>query len=161
MKRFALVVVFAACSSGGTSGAPEPATPDTAAPASKGADVTKVEVSGTAGALQFAVTLSSPDKGCGQYANWWEVLRPDGTLVYRRILGHSHVNEQPFTRSGGPVAVSATDEVIVRAHMHPGGYGGAVFRGTQQRGFERDETIGATFAAAVATAEPQPTGCAF
>jgi hypothetical protein len=48
------------------------------------ADVTAVRVSGAPGAYTFSVTLSSPDTGCDQYADWWEVITPDGELVYRR-----------------------------------------------------------------------------
>jgi len=116
---------------------------------------------GSAQAYTFEVTLRSPDTGCEQYANWWEVVRPDGTLVYRRILAHSHPGEQPFARSGGPVAIAADDEVIVRGHMHPGGYGGAAFRGSAAGGFAVDVSVGASFAADLASAEPQSTGCAF
>ena len=51
------------------------------------------------------------------------MLSLEGALLYRRILAHSHVDEQPFVRSGGPVPVGASDIVIVRGHMNPGGYG--------------------------------------
>ena len=36
------------------------------------ADVTAVEVRGEEGAYTFSVTVSSPDTGCDQYADWWE-----------------------------------------------------------------------------------------
>jgi len=67
------------------------------------ARVTKVTVSGEANNYNFSVTIASPDTGCDQYADWWEVFTEDGVLIYRRILAHSHVTEQPFTRSGGAV----------------------------------------------------------
>jgi hypothetical protein len=154
---FLALVLFACNGKGGgdDTAPPESGSPDTLA------DVTEVTVTGEAPSFQFSVTLRSPDTGCEQYANWWEVVRQDGSLVYRRILGHSHVDEQPFTRSGGPVAIEPGDEVIVRAYMHPGGYGGAAMRGTQAGGFDVDASIDAGFAAALSTAEPQPTGCAF
>ncbi|MCA9661949.1 MAG: hypothetical protein KC486_26660 [Myxococcales bacterium] len=88
-------------------------------------------------------------------------MTPSGALVYRRILAHSHVDEQPFTRSGGPVEVGADDEVIVRAHMNPGGYGGQALRGSASGGFSVDATVTAEFAAALETAPPLPDGCAF
>lgn len=51
--------------------------------------------------------MRSPDRDCGLYADWWEVVGEDGRLLYRRILMHSHPDEQPFTRPGGPVAIAA------------------------------------------------------
>lgn len=124
------------------------------------ADVLKVKVTGKAEDYTFLVTLESPDTGCDQYANWWEVITPGGDLLYRRILGHSHVNEQPFTRSGGPVHISADEEVIIRAHMNNTGYGGKVLRGSVKAGFE-PVVLKKGFAENLETEEPQPSGCAF
>ncbi|MFZ5558057.1 MAG: hypothetical protein ACOZDY_15285 [Pseudomonadota bacterium] len=107
-------------------------------PARAAADVSAVQATGAPGAYTFAVTVRSPDKGCNQYADWWEVLSADGRLLYRRVLLHSHVDEQPFSRSGGPVAIKAGDTVYVRAHMSTTGYGGAVFKGSPAGGFARD-----------------------
>lgn len=99
--------------------------------------VQKVTVSGQDGSYTFSVTLKSPDKGCNQYANWWEVITESEELIYRRILGHSHVNEQPFTRSGGSVKIIVTDVVIIRGHMNTSGYGkGEVaMKGSVETGF--------------------------
>ncbi len=124
------------------------------------ADVLDVKVSGKSEAYRFAVKIASPDEGCQQYADWWEVLTEDGALVYRRILAHSHVDEQPFVRSGGPVEITAETVVFVRAHMSPGGYGGQAMEGTVQAGFEAVE-LAADFAPEVETEAPQPAGCAF
>jgi hypothetical protein len=124
------------------------------------ADVTAVSVAGNAGDYQLSVTVSSPDTGCGQYADWWEVLDEAGDLLYRRVLLHSHVSEQPFKRSGGPVAVAVDQVVWVRAHMHPQGYGGVAFKGSVQDGFAA-VALGADFAAALATRDPLPEDCDF
>lgn len=124
------------------------------------ADVVRVDVQGAPGAHTFAVTVASADTGCDAYADWWEVLTTDGTLLYRRTLAHSHVGEQPFLRSGGPVAVDAEQEVIVRAHMSTTGYGGIVLRGSVAGGFGPDRTA-ADFAAGVERVEPRPPPCAF
>jgi len=81
------------------------------------ADVLSVEVTGSPNAYQFSVKIASPDTGCEQYADWWEVLSEDGQLLYRRILLHSHVNEQPFVRSGGPVNIPLFQrDVIFNPH---------------------------------------------
>jgi hypothetical protein len=131
-----------------------------AEPATGLADVISVEVTGDPGAYRFRVGVLSPDTGCDQYADWWEVVSEEGDLIYRRVLLHSHVDEQPFERAGSPVPVEAHTVVYVRAHLHPGGYGGAAFKGSAQAGFEPVE-LPAGFAAELAREEPLPQGCAF
>jgi hypothetical protein len=130
---------------------------DMSAPA---ANVIGVRVSGSPGAYSFNVTVKSPDTGCQQYADWWEVVSEDGKLLYRRVLLHSHVDEQPFTRSGGPVPIRADAVVWVRAHMNPGGYGGAVLQGSAKAGF-KPAVPAAGFAAGLAKQPPLPEGCDF
>jgi hypothetical protein len=142
---------------------PEPATatlPAEDVPAAVLADVISVEASGEPGAYRFAVGIRSPDTGCGQYADWWEVVGEEGDLLYRRVLLHSHVNEQPFVRSGGPIDMEADTVVWVRAHMNTGGYGGAAFRGSVGEGF-REAVLDAAFAAGLEGEPPLPDGCAF
>ena len=141
--------------------APDAARSTTPEPVRRGlADVIKVEPRGSSGSYLFLVTVRSPDTGCDRYADWWEVITPAGELVYRRVLGHSHAREQPFARSGGPVDVSEEQEVIVRAHMHRGGYGGAALRGSALTGFEPTE-LAPDFAQGLASEAPLPQGCAF
>jgi len=106
------------------------------------------------------VTIESPDTGCNQYADWWDVFRPDGTLVYRRILTHSHVDEQPFTRSGGPVNATSDEQLVVRAHMNNLGFGTQVFTGSVDLGFAPRE-FEDELADNLETVEPLPTACAF
>lgn len=124
------------------------------------ADVIEVKVSGDSGAYGFAVTVRSPDTGCGQFADWWEVLSEGGDLLYRRILLHSHVGEQPFTRSGGSVNIRPDAVVIVRAHMNAAGYGGLVLQGQPSGSFQRVD-LPADFAADLDNQGPLPTSCAF
>jgi hypothetical protein len=126
----------------------------------EGAKIVSVTVKGTSGDYRFSVGVSSPDTGCEQYADWWEVISTDGKLLYRRILGHSHVNEQPFVRSGSGIDIGATDEVIVRVHVNTLGYGTTAFKGSVASGFKK-ATIAANFAAHVLNDDPLPTGCAF
>ena len=135
-----------------------PEDTDKPGPSSDTADVIGVDVSGDPGARTLSVTIRSPDTGCDLYADWWEVVSADGALLYRRILAHSHVDEQPFSRSGGPVAV-ADDEIVVRAHLNTGGYGDAL-RGTPSGGLSA-WTVPDGWAAELESADPQPDGCAF
>lgn len=124
------------------------------------ADVTSVIISGEDSQYQFMVTISSPDTGCEQYADWWEVLSESGDLIYRRVLAHSHVDEQPFTRSGGEVEILRNQKVWVRGHMNSTGYGGASMLGSVEEGF-RTEAMPADFALALELEQPLPSGCAF
>lgn len=124
------------------------------------ADVTEVAVTGEPGGYTFAVTIRSDETGCEQYADWWEVLTDDGELVFRRILNHSHPDEQPFTRTGGPVDVSASDPLWVRAHLHPAGYTGRIARGTAESGFEIFEAE-PDFVSELAKKSPLPGDCWF
>lgn len=124
------------------------------------ADVVAVRTAGAAVGFQFHVTVASPDTGCRQYADWWEVVGEDGSLLYRRVLLHSHVGEQPFTRSGGPVDVAPDATVWVRAHMHPAGYGGRAMQGSVNGGF-REAAPPPGFGAALEESPPLPEGCAF
>lgn len=124
------------------------------------AKIESVSVEGNPKDYTFSVEVKSPDTGCQQYTDWWEVVDLDGNLIYRRILLHSHVDEQPFTRSGGPVDISSSKEVIVRAHMNNSGYNNGVMIGSVASGFEPD-SVAADFATDLQNAEPQPDGCAF
>jgi hypothetical protein len=124
------------------------------------AEILSLDVNGEQGAYNFSVTISSPDEGCSQYADWWEVISQEGELFYRRILLHSHVDEQPFTRSGGPVSIDPETIVLVRAHMHPTGYGGLAMKGSVAGGFEPTE-LSEDFALNLAETPPLPEGCNF
>lgn len=133
------------------------------------AHVTAVSVSGSPGAYTFSVSVESADTGCEQFADWWEVASEDGTLLYRRILAHSHTDENgttdpdapgnTFTRSGGPVDVASDATVIVRAHMNTVGYVGRVMRGSTAGDFASVDLP--DFAPELAEQDPLPTGCAF
>ena len=125
------------------------------------ASVLSVSSTGSTGNYTFSVEISSPDTGCKQYANWWEVITEDGsTLIYRRILGHSHVNEQPFVRSGRAVSISENEIIIIRDHMNTSGYGTNTFKGSIANGFTAF-TVPKDFATELATQKPLPSNCAF
>ncbi|WP_438423571.1 hypothetical protein [Aquimarina macrocephali] len=124
------------------------------------AEISSVSVNGEESKYSFSVGIKSPDTGCNQYADWWEVISEDGELLYRRILGHSHVNEQPFVRSGGPVPIKKDQIVYVRAHMNTSKYGNKVFKGSVSEGFT-ESTLDSEFANDLETKQPLPDGCAF
>ncbi len=122
--------------------------------------VEAVTFSGSEHNYRFDVQLKSPDTGCEQYADWWEIIDQKENLIYRRILLHSHVDEQPFTRSGSPVDIDDTTFVYIRGHMNNLGYSSFVFGGSIKDGFEAME-LPITFAANLVAAAPLPDGCAF
>jgi hypothetical protein len=76
------------------------------------------------GTYTVQATVRHGDTGWDHYADNFEVLAPDGTMLARRVLYHPHVDEQPFTRAADGVAVPAgITSVIVRAHDKVHGYG--------------------------------------
>jgi hypothetical protein len=97
------------------------------------ADVEYVRaVEGADGTWTFHVTVRHPDAGWEDYADGWDVLTPDGTLIqpdpsspFTRLLLHPHETEQPFTRSQSGIAIPAdVTQVRVRAHDLVDGFGG-------------------------------------
>lgn len=90
------------------------------------ADVVAVEVTKAAdGTYAFAATVRHDDAGWDHYADRWEVLAPDGTVLETRVLLHPHEDEQPFTRSLTGVTIpSGITRVRVRAHDKVHGFGG-------------------------------------
>lgn len=125
-----------------------------------GAAVTHISVTEKNGCHWFGVTVKSPDMGCNQYADWWEVIDEQGKLIYRRILAHSHVKEQPFTRYGGPKKIDVNKVIIIRAHMNNLGYGTRAMKGTIKDGFKACE-LEEDFAQSLAREEPLPLDCKF
>jgi len=94
------------------------------------ADVVDVKVRrNSSGAYDFDVTVKSVDKGWEHYADAFEVLGPDGTVLGRRVLLHPHETEQPFMRDLYGVRIPAgVTHVTVRAHHKPKGYDGKTMR---------------------------------
>ena len=124
------------------------------------AEVVDVSVSRSDEQHTFSVTISSPDLGCKHYADWWEIIDLDGNLLYGRILDHSHVNEQPFTRTGAPITLDTNSMVYVRAHMNTTGYGDQVFKGSISDGF-LSENLDVEFAKDLDKMAPLPGRCDF
>lgn len=90
------------------------------------ADVKGVQVAKAADkTYSFEVTVAHADSGWDHYADKWEVVDENNTILGTRILHHPHVNEQPFTR--GLSGVDIPDRVKwveVRAHDSVHEYGG-------------------------------------
>lgn len=79
------------------------------------------------GMWRFDVTVRHADEGWDHYANAFTIATVDGQLLGTRTLLHPHVEEQPFTRSLGQVAIPAgVAVVVVRAHDSVHGEGEAV-----------------------------------
>jgi hypothetical protein len=84
------------------------------------------------GSWTFHVTVEHPDTGWEDYADGWDVVTPDGTVLkpdpesqFTRTLLHPHVNEQPFTRSQSGIEIpEGVTEARVRAHDLVDGFGG-------------------------------------
>lgn len=89
-----------------------------------GVEVFKLKKAGDT-VFRFKVTVRHGDEGWDHYADAWEVVGPDGTVLGRRVLLHPHVNEQPFTRSADITVPRSVTEVVVRARDKPHGLGGA------------------------------------
>jgi len=130
-----LTIVLSACSSivppqaETPSPSPEPVEPENNA----NADVLFVRaVEGEDHTWTFYVTVSHPDTGWEDYADGWDVVLPDGTVVlpdpsspFTRLLTHPHETEQPFTRSQSGIMIpDGVEMVTVRAHDLVDGYGG-------------------------------------
>jgi hypothetical protein len=78
------------------------------------------------GRYDFEVTIQSQDRGWDHFADRFEVLAPDGTVLGVRPLAYPHVDEQPFTRElNGVLIPDGLDTVVIRAHHRPRGYDGA------------------------------------
>jgi hypothetical protein len=76
-----------------------------------------------AGSWRFSVTLEHADTGWEDYADGWRVETLSGEVLATRVLGHPHVNEQPFTRSqSGVVIPQGQARVQIRARDLIGGW---------------------------------------
>lgn len=91
------------------------------------ADILEVTaVKSADGTYDIEATVKHADEGWEHYADRFDVLAPDGTVLAERILAHPHVEEQPFTRSvSGVIIPDGITEIRVRAHDKVHGLGGA------------------------------------
>lgn len=140
LERLMALIMMIVCAS--TTGCEGDATTEQAAlenadqevtPMDGNADVEFVEVrQADDGTWTFHVTVRHPDTGWEDYADGWDVVLPDGTVLkpnpedaFTRVLLHPHVNEQPFTRSQSGLNIpQEVQTVTVRAHDLVDGFGG-------------------------------------
>ncbi|PLW77654.1 hypothetical protein [Cohaesibacter celericrescens] len=88
----------------------------------------------TGGTYSISATLKHADEGWDHYADAWDVLAPNGSILTTRVLAHPHVNEQPFTRSKGGIEIPHDiSEVTIRGKDTVHGYGGKTFKLTISR----------------------------
>jgi hypothetical protein len=80
------------------------------------ADVIEAAIS-AAGDSRFRIdaTVAHADTGWDHYADRWDVLTEDGTLLGTRTLHHPHETEQPFTRSLTLEIPADVLRVVIRA----------------------------------------------
>jgi hypothetical protein len=84
------------------------------------------------GSWTFHVTVEHPDTGWDDYADGWDLVTPDGSVLkpdpdspFTRLLLHPHENEQPFTRSQSGIRIpGGVTHLRARAHDLVDGYGG-------------------------------------
>lgn len=76
------------------------------------------------GRYRIDATIQHADTGWDHYANRWDVLAPDGSIIGVRELAHPHVNEQPFTRSLTLDIAAGISSVTLQANDSVHGLGG-------------------------------------
>ena len=86
-------------------------------------EISHVTATKTGNTWRFDVSITHPDTGWDHYADGWRVLDMDGKELGMRVLGHPHVNEQPFTRSLSGVNIPhGTKHVKIQARDLPHGW---------------------------------------
>lgn len=89
--------------------------------------VVGIEVMSQDGTWRFDVAVEHADEGWDHYADAWQILGADDTVLGTRELVHPHVDEQPFTRSlSGVNLPQDLTQVRIRAHDSVHGWGEAV-----------------------------------
>lgn len=89
------------------------------------ADILDATAERAGNAWRISATVRHADTGWDHYANGFEIVAPDGTLLGTRVLHHPHVEEQPFTRSHTLAIPEGISEITIRALDSVHGAGGA------------------------------------
>ncbi|MEO1329516.1 MAG: hypothetical protein AAFW46_07635 [Pseudomonadota bacterium] len=96
-------------------------------------EVMKISEEGGLVDYRFDVTVAHADTGWDHYADAFEIIGPDGTVLGVRELLHPHVDEQPFTRSLRLQLPTTITTVTVQANDVVHGLGGRTQRVTLPR----------------------------
>lgn len=74
-------------------------------------------VQGEKGSWNINVTLKHGDEGWKHFSNAWRVVDKQGNVLANRVLGHPHVNEQPFTRGLSNISIPKKIQIVfIEAH---------------------------------------------
>lgn len=93
------------------------------------ADVVDVSIAALGdGQFRIDASVLHADAGWDHFANRWDVLAPDGSVIGSRELAHPHESEQPFTRSLTLAIPDAIKSVTIRAHDSVHELGGVEFK---------------------------------
>lgn len=79
------------------------------------------------GRYRIDATVLHADEGWEHYADRWDVVAPDGTILGSRTLAHPHENEQPFTRSLTLEIPEGISRITLQANDSVHGLGGKLF----------------------------------
>ncbi len=79
------------------------------------------------GRFRVDATVMHGDTGWDHYADRWDVLAPDGSVLGSRVLAHPHENEQPFTRSLTLTIPADVAEITLQANDSVHELGGKTF----------------------------------
>ena len=103
----------------------------TSAATSKKAGTARANVVGAAisrnlnGTYDIRVTIRSADTGHEQYCDRFEILEPNGNLLYLHRIESPHADKQPFSVTALGVKIPEDlAQVTIRARMKPGGASG-------------------------------------
>jgi len=120
-----LLLVLAGCDALGLAEEEVVEEPEPEVPTAGNADVVNVFArEDPDGTWTFHVTVKHQDEGWDDYANGWDLVLDDGTVLkadpgdrFTKVLRHPHVDEQPFTRTQkGLVIPEGVTSLRVRAH---------------------------------------------
>lgn len=92
-------------------------------------EIVGVKAHSTGMGWDFEVTVKHDDTGWDHFADAWEILDADGTVLGTRVLHHPHVNEQPFTRGLRNIMLpDGMREVFVRVKCSKNGWKDSRFK---------------------------------